>query len=265
MGVDALDAIDATAIQLMLNTMGGSAFERQHVFEELERFLAWCVKRDLINANPCAEIDRDDRPRPGRSRDHTPPIATIRRAWDAVEDAPDHVRALIRFLLLVPLRREEAQGLLWSEIDLDERRMTIRADRMKGRQPHSLPLSEPALAVLAVLPQTNDRAFAPPSGALTINWNYWVTRIRAALGEDVLERARRFNLHDIRRSFVSALAERGFDVDLLDQCLSHSRKGVFGVYQRSSRWREKEAALSTWAELVAPADVSDNVVPIRAR
>jgi integrase len=131
-----------------------------------------------------------------------------------------------------------------------------------------LPLSESALAILAERAPyraTSDRVFAPLSGAKTINWDYWVTRVRVALDEDHLERARRFNLHDVRRSFVSALAERGFDVDLLDQCLSHSRKGVFGVYQRATRWREKETAMAAWAELVAPSRARDNVVPIRAR
>jgi integrase len=151
---------------------------------------------------------------------------------------------------------------------LDEKRITIRAERMKTRQPHSLPLSEQALSILAGrVPHrtTDDRVFAPLSGARLINWTHWVTRIRVAIGENRLERSRRFNLHDIRRSFVSALAERDFDVDLLDQCLAHSRKGVFGVYQRSSRWREKEAAMAAWAELVAPSLARDNVVSIRAR
>ena len=262
----ALSAIDTRAVRLMLDAFNGSAFERRHVFGALDRFLTWCAKRELIPTNPCSSIDRDDRPRPGRSRDHTPPIATIRRAWAAVEDAPDHVRTLIRFLLLVPLRREEAQGLLWSEVNLDEKRLTIRAERMKGRQSHSLPLSEPALAILADRARTtNGRVFAPPSGARTINWIYWVTRIRVVLGEDDFERSRRFNLHDVRRSFVSALAERGFDVDLLDQLLSHSRKGVFGIYQRSSRWREKEAAMAAWAALVAPSVEHGNVVNLHAR
>jgi integrase len=93
-----------------------------------------------------------------------------------------------------------------------------------------------------------------------------VTRIRVVLGEDDFERSRRFNLHDVRRSFVTALAERGFDVDLLDQLLSHSRKGVFGIYQRSSRWREKEAAMAAWADLVASSDAPcDNVVALHVR
>jgi integrase len=260
-------AIDRRAVRLMLDAISGSAFERRHVFGAFNRFAEWCVKRELIDVNPCDGIDHEDRPRAGRSRDHTPPIATLRRVWAAIEDAPDHVRALFRFLLLFPLRREEAQGLLWSEVNLDEKRIDIYAERTKGRRPHSLPLSEPAFAILAerASRRVSDRVFAPPSGSKTINWDYWVTRVRVALDEDHLERSHRFNLHDIRRSFVSALAERGFDVDLLDQCLSHSRKGVFGVYQRWSRWREKEAAMAAWAELIAPSKPRNKVVPIRAR
>ena len=270
----ALAAIDTPAVLLMLDAVDSSAFERHHVFSELNRFLDWCVKRKLIPANPCAGIDRDDRPRPGRAREHTPSIATIRRVWAAVEDAPDDVRALIRFLLLVPLRRSEARGLLWSEVELDEKRIIIRAERMKNRRPHSLPLSAPAIDILVERSscRANERVFAPPSDARGANWSWWAARIRVAIGEDNLERAHRFNLHDVRRSFVSALAERdseqgerGFDVDLLDQLLSHSRKGVFGVYQRSSRWREKESAMSAWGELVVPTVARDNVVSIRAR
>ena len=180
----------------------------------------------------------------GLSRDHTPSVATPRLVWDAVEDAPDHVRGLIRFLLLNPLRREEAQGLLWSEVNFDDKRITIRAERMKGRKPHSLPLSDQALAILAERaaikpPAADGRVFAAPTGSSTINWDHWLTRIRKTLGEENLDRARRFSFHDIRRSFVSHLAEhsddeRGFDVDLLDACLAHSRKGTFATYQRSS-------------------------------
>jgi integrase len=276
MGVDALAAIDTRAVLLMLDAVEGSRFERRLVFGALNRFMAWCVTRQLIPENPCDGVDRDDRPPPGRSRDHTPSVATIRRVWAAVEHAPDHVRAVIRFLLVLPLRREEAQGLLWSEVDLEGKRITIRAERMRARQAHSLPLSDAALAILAERAScrtADERVFAPPSRSKTINWDYWVTRIRVALDEDKLERSRRFNLHDIRRGFVSALAEgdsesdeRGFDVDLLDQLLGHTRKGVFGTYQRSSRWREKKLAMAAWANLVIPsAAARDNVVAIRAR
>ena len=176
----ALAAIDTGAILLMVDKVDSSAFERRHVYSALDRFLTWCAKRGLIPAQSLlsASILTTGR-RPGRSRDHTPPVATIGQAWGAVENAPAHVRALYSLLLAIPLRREEAQGLLWSEVDLDEKRVTIRAERMKNRQPHTLPLSEPALAILAermACRTGDDRVFAPPSGALTINWSFWMRR-----------------------------------------------------------------------------------------
>jgi integrase len=260
----ALSSIDTRSILLMIKAVDSSAFERRQVFSALNRFLTWCKKRRLVDTNPCDGIDADDRPKPGLSRDHTPSLETLRRVWTAVECEPGHVRSLIRFLLLVPLRREEAQGLRWSEV-LTTERIRIAAERMKNREAHELPLSKQALAILAERTscRSSDRVFAPSSGAKTINWDYCVTRIRAAIGESERERRKRFNLHDIRRSFVSSLAERNFDVDLLDQILSHTRKGVLGVYQRSSRMRDRARALSAWAELIT-GEIRDNVVPLRA-
>ena len=112
----------------MLDAFNGSAFERRHVFGALDRFLTWCAKRELIPTNPCSSIDRELIGRGLAVRAiHTPPIATIWRAWAAVEDVPDYVRALIRFLLLVPLRREEGAGPVVAEVDFDQKRLTIRA------------------------------------------------------------------------------------------------------------------------------------------
>ena len=250
----------------MVDDVDSSAFERRHVYGALDRFLTWCAKRGLIPANPCSGID------PTTGHGQAALAITRRRRHDQARMGRSRRRARSRsrVVSLLVAQSVEARGstrLLWSEVDFGGKRITIRAERMKGRQPHSLPLSEPALAILAdrmACRTAGDRVFAPPSGALTINWSFWMRHVRAALGEGDLERSRRFNLHDVRRSFVSALAERGFDVDLLDQLLGHSRKGVFGTYQRSSRWREEELAMGAWAELVSPSVAArDNVVSIR--
>jgi integrase len=52
------------------------------------------------------------------------------------------MRDLVRFLLLIPLRRDEAAGLRWSEVDLDRRLLLIDAERTKNRETHELPLGE---------------------------------------------------------------------------------------------------------------------------
>jgi integrase len=259
----ALSSIDTRSVLLLIGAVDSSAFERRQVFSALNRFLTWCKTRGFVDANSCDAIDADDRPKPGLSRDHTPSLETLRLVWAAAEHEPEHVRSLIRFLLLVPLRREEAQGLRWTEVD--GKRIRIAAERTKTRAAHELPLSKPVLVLLAEREtcRAGDRVFASRSGAETINWNQCVTRIRAAIGESGRERRQRFNLHDIRRAFVSHLAEHGFDVDLLDQCLGHGRKGVLGIYQRSARMHDRAVALNAWADLITD-DAHDNVVRLRA-
>jgi integrase len=87
--------------------------------------------------------------------------------------------------------------------------------------------------------------------------------VRKRVGQAKTPKDQSLTFHDVRRSFVSYLAGR-FDVDLLDQCLSHTRKGVLGVYQRSARWPERVAALNAWASLLLEEAAPDNVVKLHA-
>lgn len=56
--------------------------------------------------------------------------------------------SLLQFQLLTMVRPTEARGAKWEEIDLKNKIWTIPAERMKGRKPHSVPLTEHALKVL---------------------------------------------------------------------------------------------------------------------
>jgi integrase len=261
-----LAALSPAMARVMLETMTGSDGERYLVFRGLARFLAWCRKQELIELNVCDALDRDERPRGAQSRDHVPTLDELRAVWNAVEHEPQ--RDLVRFLLLVPLRRDEAVGLAWSEVDLQLRRIRIPAHRAKTREAHELPLSEPATALLEACtpPTESGLVFPGADGKPYRGISTLITRIRARIGHAHTKKAERFSFHDVRRSFVSQLAERGFDVDLLDQCLGHSRKGVFGIYQRASRMAERGRALETWGSLVAGEGESQNknVVAFRA-
>jgi integrase len=269
--VEALEParLEASMVRLMVETAEGSPGERRHILGGLSRFLAWCKKQRLIERNPCDDLDRNERPKPGKARDHVPSLAQLKAVWAAVEDEPQ--RDLIRFLLLVPLRRDEAAGLLWSEIDFAGARVLIGADRMKAGEAHELPLAPRALAILKNRLDKQQRTtvrqplvFA--SGALKPfdGWTRLTTRVRARIGQKDAPKARAFTVHDVRRAFVSHLADR-FDVDLLDQCLSHTRKGVLGIYQRASRMGERKAAMTAWASLLLEQEPVDNVVKMAAR
>jgi integrase len=259
-----LKAIDATLIRVLLETMPGSGSLRRHVFREMRRFFDWCRRQKLLEHSPCDDIGADERPRPDRSRDNTPSIAQLRAVWLSVEDEPQ--RDLVRFLLLVPLRRGEAAGLRWVEVDLDLGRIRISAERMKSRTVHELALSEPALAILRSR-KANGGALVFPTaeGTPFDSWTRLCGRIRKRIGQAGAGKSDAFAFHDVRRSFVSILAEHGLDVDLLDQVLSHGRKGVLGVYQRASRMNDRAAALRAWASLLLDEAQPSNVAPFPRR
>ena len=174
---------------------------------------------------------------------------------------------LLRFLLLVPLRRTEASGLRWSEVDLDQGRIRIAAERMKARQAHELPLSPAAHAIIEARKPTasSDLVFPGRKGTPFTNWDKMLTRVRKTIGEDKKDRTSRVSIHDFRRAFVSLLADR-FDIDALDQCLGHTgtQRGVIGVYQKSLRWPDRVRALDAWAELIT-GDAQSGVIVSFAR
>jgi integrase len=186
-----------------------------------------------------------------------------------VEDEP--MRDLVRFLLLIPLRRDEGAGLRWSEVDLDRGRILIAAERMKNGEAHELPLANPALAILAARKGGAAKldALVFPSGERKPydGWNRLLTRIRKALAQEDAGRDRRFSIHDIRRSFASNLAER-FDENLIDLMLAHrpaSRSGSGAAYQKAKRLTERPAVMAVWAGMVTGEEVnasSPNVVPL---
>ena len=214
----ALAAIDPAMVRVMVETMAGSDGERHLVFRGLDRFLAWCVKQGLVEHNVCDELDRHERPRGGQSRDHVPSLEKLRAIWAAVENEPQ--RDLAQFFLLVPLRRAEAASLRWSEVDLQLRRIRIPASRMKNREAHELPLSAPALEILKTRKAIakGELVFRTPTANHTTGFT-----ICSAASEPVSARARPSRRRDLSSTIfadrsLALLAERGFDVDLLDQC-----------------------------------------------
>jgi integrase len=263
-----LAAIDVRMVRLLVETASGSDAQRMHIYGGLNRFLTWCRKQALVETNPCDALDRHDRPKPGKARDHVPSLATLRAVWAAAADEP--ACDLLRFLLLVPLRRNEASGLRWSEVDFDRGRIRIAASRMKAGELHELPLAPPARAILEARAPKGALVFPSSKGKPFANWAGLLARVRRKIGESQVARAERFSLHDTRRAFVSHLADE-FDVDALDQVLAHKRSGVAAIYQRSNRWPARVEALDLWAKYIlgeaepSEAKPGNKVVPFARR
>ena len=264
----AVDRLDVGAVRKLIRTMDGSDSEVRHVYGALSRFCDWMVEEGMIGANPCDALPRRQRPKPGKSREYVPSLEVLRGVWAAVEDEPQ--RDLVQFNLLVPLRRDEAAGLIWGEADLERGWIKIAATRMKNGETHELPLAKQALAILANRRPANAKpdalVFPSGEGKSYDGFNRLLTRIRKALEQGDAGRDCRFSIHDIRRSFATLLAER-FDENLIDLMLAHrpaSRSGSGAAYQKAKRLNERPSVMAVWAGMVTGDEAeasSPNIVP----
>ena len=65
--------------------------------------------------------------------------------------------------------------------------------------------------------------------------------------------AEKWNIHDVRRSAATRMADLGVAPHVIEQILNHQsghRAGVHGIYNRSSYEREVRAALALWEDHV---------------
>jgi integrase len=192
----------------------------------------------------------------------------LSEVWRAVGD--NTYGTVVRLLILTGQRREEIGALRWSEIDFTAQMIRLPGERVKNGRAHDVPLSEPAMRLIAAMPQRIDsefvfgiRGFSVPKRALD-------ERIAAARQAAGIAPMAPWVLHDLRRSLATGLGERlGVAPHVVEAILNHvdgHKRGVAGVYNRAVYEKEKRAALCAWADhvLAAVEDHTDKVVPLRA-
>ena len=156
--------------------------------------------------------------------------------------------ALVTFVRTVELRAAE-----WSEIDFDRAEWRIPAERMKMREPHLVPLSTQALALLRELHKLtgNQRWLFPnyrrPETCMT------ATTLNRALermgfnGKDSIG----FSAHGFRATASTILNEAGYRADVIERQLAHKeRNTVRASYNQAEYLAERRAMMQKWANLV---------------
>ncbi len=187
--------------------------------------------------------------------------------WAATEahagGAEPATRWALRLLVLTAARASEVAGVTWQEVDFDGRLWQLPGARTKNGCDHSVPLSEPALAVLHEAATMQSGPWVLPatrgSGHVTIGG------LLNAL-QRIVPGAR---LHDLRRTAATGLQKLGIRLEVTEGVLNHisgSRAGVVGIYQRHDWAVEKRAALEAWArrieQLAAGEQEGGNSTPL---
>ena len=223
---DCLDIIDAIADR-------GTVIMARRVHGHLHRLFAWSVGRGMLDINPLTNVAR---PGSETKRERVLTDGELAAIWKAACHYP--YAALVKLLILTGARRDEIGRLRWSEIA--DGSIELDGLRTKNGQPHLIPLSTPARAVLAQIPRVGDFIF----GERPMNsWARAKDRLDADSG------VTGWRIHDIRRTTATGLQKLGTPLQVTESILGHtagSRSGIVGAYQRYGYDKEKRAALEAW-------------------
>jgi integrase len=213
----------------------------------LSAFFAWSIADGLLGngANP---VDGSHRPADPTPRDRVLADVELVAIWNACGE--DDTGRIVRLLILLGSRRQEVGGMRWSELDLGADTWTLPAERSKNGRSHTLALPPAALAIIQAVPRTDrDHLFGDRAGAGFTSWSRGKQELDRKLGDA----AKPWRIHDLRRTVATRMADIGVEPHHIEAALNHfggHRRGISGIYNRSSYERAVKAALARWSEHV---------------
>jgi integrase len=154
-------------------------------------------------------------------------------------------------LLLTGCRLNEVAGMRREELSQDGATWNIPATRTKNRRPHVVPLPPMARDILATVKPIVGKAglmFTTTGKTPVSGWSKTKHRLDAAM------KIPPWRLHDLRRTFVTGLANLSVRPDVIELTVNHvsgMRGGIAGVYNRSELLTERRAALARWGHHIA--------------
>ncbi len=166
------------------------------------------------------------------------------------------------FLVLTAARTGEVRFADWSEIDLDAGVWEIPAERMKGRRPHRVPLSEQSIAILRTVKWQPDPNAADDDIHQLVEAAGYVFRMPngKTLSENAfLNRCRKDKLgcvpHGFRSSFRGwAKAVHKARWESIELSLAHTvGTSVMQAYDHDDLLEERRELLQSWSDYVSPS------------
>ena len=189
-------------------------------------------------------------------------VGELMRAIDGYTGHPVTALAL-KLAPLVFVRPGELRAAEWTEFDLLAAEWRIPGARMKMGDPHIVPLSRQALAILRELePLARGGRYLFPSLR---------TRDRPMSNNTINAALRRLGYtseeqtgHGFRTMASTLLNEQGFPPDVIELQLAHSdRNKVRAAYNKAQRLPERRRMMQAWADYLDGLRAGANVIPIR--
>jgi integrase len=175
-------------------------------------------------------------------------VGALLRVIDGYHGKSRVVECALRLLPLVFVRSSELRYATWGEFELDDAQWKIPAERMKMRNPHIVPLSKQAVAILRELHHYTGpdgyifpsvRTFAQPISENTIN----AALRRMGYTKDEMTG------HGFRSMASTLLNEQGWHPDAIERQLAHCEEDdVRAAYNYAEYLPERRRMMQAWAD-----------------
>ena len=221
------------------------------VRRRISTIMKWAVAQGFREANPAGEVLGAALPKNTKAVEHyaAVPHAEVVDAIGVIRasSAAISTKLALEFLILTATRSGEVRGMVWGEVDLDDKVWTVPADRTKTGKPHRVPLSTKAVAVLREAEETADGSglvFPSARGRVMSD---------STLSKLMRENAVAGTPHGFRSSFRDWVSEcTNTPREVAEAALAHVvRSQVEAAYARSDLFDKRRKLMDQWASYLS--------------
>ena len=225
----------------------------------LSALFMWAIKEGVAGVNPTMGTNKSQE----GVRDRVLDASELCSIWGALPEGD--YGTIIKLLMLTGQRLTEIGDLRWPEIDFDKDVIRLPRERVKNKRPHEIPMSATVRRLLMAQQKREGRDFVFGYGSR--GFSGW------SIAKGTLDRNTKiapWRLHDLRRSAATHMAELGVQPHIIEQILNHQsghKRGVAGIYNRSTYANEMRRALDLWAAHVGGlvGDKPSNISPMNSQ
>lgn len=238
-GDEPIEHIDADRVQDYINSMQDLDTDTiKKKINFLSQMFEIAVEKDIVKKNPTKSISIKYGGQKGEGISALPK-EKVRELVDKIRNSPDKNTALwLALMMYAGLRREEALGLRWEDIDFDtgflhiERAVTYPSSKpvlgmpkTKGSN-RNVPLGDELKSILFKYRQTKGYLIADENDNLFIE--YRINTLRKAIRE--YTGLPDLDARQLRHSYASMMHASGVETRTIGACLGHTRTDTTDRY-----------------------------------
>ncbi len=243
----------------------GASDMAKRILQIVGMVFRYAVAHGYSKRNPAAEVRPSDILKPTRTtnmaRIDVKELPALLRSIEVYEGR-QLTRLAIKLMALNFVRTSELIGARWEEFDLEARRWSIPATRMKMKTPHIVPLSFQAIEVLELLRTlsgNHELVFPGEQNPRKPMSNMTILKALERMGFKG-----RMTGHGFRGLASTILHEQGYNHDHIELQLAHApRNAVSAAYNHALYLEPRAKMMQDWANFLDRTRQGGKVITIR--